>query len=68
VGIKWRGRLAGVKELQKLLAVAETLSARPWFISRAGFTPEAKEFAQREEIMISSKAEIKRLAESIRRV
>ena len=67
VEIKWRGRLAGVKELQKLLSAAETLSARPWFISQAGFTPEAREFAQREGIMISDQAGIEQLAEIIRR-
>jgi AAA+ ATPase superfamily predicted ATPase len=67
VEIKWRGRLAGVKELQKLLAAARALAARPWFISRAGFTPEAKEFARREGVMTSSQAEIERLAEVVRR-
>ena len=66
VEIKWRGRLTGVKEVQKLLAAAGTLSARPWFISRAGFTPKAEAFARRESIMISSQAEIKGLVEIIR--
>lgn len=65
VEIKWRGCLAGVKELQKLLAAAKTLSVRPWFISRAGFTPEAEEFAGREGIMISGQAEIERLAKVV---
>jgi len=67
VEIKWRGRQAGVKELQKLLRAAETLSARPWFISRAGFTPKAEAFARREVIMISGRVEIERLAEIVRR-
>jgi len=67
VEIKWRGRLAGVKELQKLLVAARALMAQPWFISRAGFTPEAKEFARREGIMTSSQTEIERLAEVVRR-
>jgi AAA+ ATPase superfamily predicted ATPase len=67
VEIKWRGRLAGEKELQKLLAAAKILSARPWFISRAGFTPEAKDLAQREGIMISGQAEIESLAGIVRR-
>ena len=68
VEIKWRGRLAGVKELQKLLAAAGTLAARPWFISRAGFTPEAKELARREGVMISGQAEIERLARVVRQL
>ena len=67
VEVKWRGRQAGVKELQKLLRAAETLSARPWFISRAGFTPKAEAFARREGIMISGRVEIERLAEIVRR-
>ena len=66
VEIKWRGRLAGVKELRKLAEAAGTLAARPWFISQAGFTPEAEEFARREGIMISSQAEIKQLGDVIR--
>jgi hypothetical protein len=61
VEVKWRGRLAGVKELQQLLAVARSLSARPWFISRAGFTPEALAFARQEGIMVSGQAEVERL-------
>jgi hypothetical protein len=38
---QWR---AGVKELQRLLVATATLGARPWYISRAGFTPEAETF------------------------
>jgi len=67
VEIKWRGRLVGLKEVQKLLAAARILSAQPWFISRAGFTPEAEGFARRERIMISGRAEIERLADIIHR-
>jgi len=66
VEIKWRGRLTGVKEMQKLLAAAEALSARPWFISRAGFTPEAEAFARQEGVMITGQAEIERLVEGVR--
>ncbi|HNS51836.1 MAG TPA: restriction endonuclease [Anaerolineae bacterium] len=67
VGIKWRGRLAGVRELQKLLAAAESVAARPWAISRTGFTPEARAFAREEGIMTSGEAEIDQLARIIRR-
>ena len=62
VEIKWRGRLAGLQEVQKLVRVARSLSARAWFISRAGFTPEAQEYARREGIMVSSRREIEALA------
>jgi len=62
VEIKWRGRLAGEKELQKLAQSAQTLSARPWFISKAGFTPEAEAYARQEGIMYSSRDAIEALA------
>ena len=67
VEVKWRGRRAGVKELRQLQAAAGTLAAQPWFISRAGFTPEAEAFARQEEIMISGQEEIERLAKIVRR-
>jgi AAA+ ATPase superfamily predicted ATPase len=66
VEIKWRGRRAGVKELQKLLATAGILTARSWVISRVGFTPEAEALARQEGIMISSQAEVERLAAIVR--
>jgi len=66
VEIKWRNRRAGAKELRKLQAKAEMLLARPWLISRAGFTPEAEAFARQEGIMISSQEEIDRLADLLR--
>jgi hypothetical protein len=62
VEIKWRGRLAGLQEVQKLARVARSLSARAWFISRAGFTPEAQEYARREGMMVSTRREIEALA------
>jgi hypothetical protein len=46
---------------------AEVLAARPWFISRAGFTPEAEAFARQKGMMISGQAEIERLTEVVRR-
>ncbi len=67
VEIKWRGKLTGVKELQELLAAAQSLAARPWIISRAGFTPEAQAFAHQEGIMTSGQAEIEQLAKTVRR-
>ena len=60
--IKWRGKLAGLKEVQKLVRAAQALSARPWFISRTGFTPAAEAYARREGIMYSSREEIEALA------
>jgi hypothetical protein len=62
VEIKWRGKLAGLKEVQKLVSAAQALSARPWFISRTGFTTQAEAYAQQEGIMYSSREEIEALA------
>ncbi len=62
VEIKWRGRLAGLQEVQKMARVARSLAARAWFISRAGFTLEALEYARREGMMTSSRKEIETLA------
>ena len=62
VEIKWRGKLAGLKEMQTLARAAQALSARPWFISRMGFTPQAEAYARQEGIMTSSREEIEALA------
>jgi predicted transcriptional regulator len=58
VEVKWRGRLSGRKELEKLAAsvnwlISEGRSPQAWFISRAGFTPDALEFAQKVGILVS---------------
>jgi hypothetical protein len=65
VEIKWRGKLVGRKKLEKLRAAARILTARPWAISRAGFTLEARALAHQEGIMISSQAEIEQLAKEV---
>lgn len=62
VEIKWRSKLSGIKEVQRLVRAAQMLSARPWFISRAGFTPEAEAYARREGVMCSREDEIRALA------
>lgn len=65
VEIKWRAKLAGLKEVRRLARAAQALSARPWFISRAGFTPEAEAYARQEGMMISGREEIKALAQIV---
>ncbi len=66
VEIKWRGRLSGKKELEKLAANARSLSAKPWFISKLGFTQEAREFARQNGMMISSQADLEAIAKLVR--
>jgi uncharacterized protein len=65
VEIKWRGRLSGKKELEKLAANARSLSARPWFISKMGFTQEALEFARHNDMLLSSQADLEVLAKLV---
>jgi hypothetical protein len=65
VEIKWRGRLSGKKELEKLAANARSLSARPWFISKMGFTQEALEFARHNDVLLSSQADLEVLAKLV---
>ena len=53
VEVKWRSRRVGKKEMQRLLAHAKAEAAQGWFISRAGFTDEAVEFARQEGLFSS---------------
>lgn len=66
VEIKWRGRLSGKKELEKLAANARLVSAKPWFISKSGFTPEAIDYARQNDIMFSNQTDLETLAKLVR--
>jgi len=66
VEIKWRGRLSGKKEMEKLAANANSLSAKPWFISKLGFTQEALVFARHNNFMFSSQADLEALAKLVK--
>jgi predicted transcriptional regulator len=66
VVIKWRGRLSGKKEMEKLAANASSLSAKPWFISKLGFTQEALEFARHNNFMFSSQTDLEALAKLVK--
>jgi DNA-binding Lrp family transcriptional regulator len=65
VEIKWRGRLAGKKELARLAAKAQVLGAQAWFISREGFTPDALAYARQAGILVSAREDTERLARTI---
>jgi hypothetical protein len=65
VEIKWRGRLSGRRELEKLAANARRLSAQPWFISKVGFTQDALIFARQIGMMLSSQFDLEALAKYI---
>ncbi len=53
VEVKWRTKRVGKKEMGRLLAHAQAESAQGWFISRAGFTEDAVELAQKEGLFYS---------------
>jgi hypothetical protein len=65
VEIKWRSKLAGLKEMQKLLRNARALGGKAWYISQAGFTPEAITFAQENQILFSNRRQIEELAKEV---
>ena len=61
VEVKWQGKAAGKKELTALLGKAQALSARPWFISRSGFTPAARAYATANSVLISTRTDLEKL-------
>jgi hypothetical protein len=65
IEIKWRNKLAGVKEMQKLLHNARVLDGHAWYISQAGFTSEAITFAQENLILYSHRRHIEELAKDL---
>jgi hypothetical protein len=66
VELKWQNKLVGEKELTALAAKAQALHARPWCISRSGFTPAARAYAGEHNILISSRADLERLEKALR--
>lgn len=66
VEIKWRQKRVGRAELDRLLAAATALQARPWCISQAGFTPEALAFAGEKGVLVSSAGDLAGLARMVR--
>ena len=63
VEVKWKGKAVGRKELEAFMAKIAGMSVTPWYVSKAGFTAEAREYAGGAGIMLSSEAELRRLEE-----
>jgi len=61
VEIKWRRKAVGEKELAALLQKTRTLGARPWYISRSGFTPAARTYAADHGVLLSTRADLEKL-------
>jgi len=65
IEIKWRRKLAGVKELEKLHKVATEMECRPWFISKSGFTQDAIEYGRSKGVMMSDGRNIEQIAKQV---
>lgn len=58
VEIKWKSKAAGEKELKAFFGKASSVADIHWFVSRAGFTEGAKNYASAKGIYLSSEKEI----------
>jgi hypothetical protein len=66
VELKWQNKAVGEKELTALTAKAQALHARPWCISRSGFTPAARAYASEYNVFISTRADLERLEKALK--
>ena len=66
VELKWQSKVVGEKELIALAAKARTLKARPWCVSRSGFTPAARAYAEANDILISTRADLEKLERAVK--
>jgi AAA+ ATPase superfamily predicted ATPase len=63
VEVKWRNKEASVTELRRFVAKTREHSPhRLWFISKMGFSPAARTFAQERGILISDQVSLSQLA------
>lgn len=58
VEIKWKTKAAGVKEIDSFFRKASPLAKKCWYISKAGFTEEAKALASQKGILFSAEKEL----------
>lgn len=63
--INWGSKLAGKKDLFSFLNKAKGLAKKYWYISKIGFTKEARDFAKENKIYISSRTEISALIKKL---
>jgi hypothetical protein len=66
VELKWQSKVVGEKELIALAAKTRTLNARPWCVSRSGFTPAARVYAEANDILISTRADLEKIERAIK--
>jgi hypothetical protein len=65
VEVKWKGKAAGMKEIERFLQKASPLADTRWYVSKAGFTKEARQLALNQSILISSQKDVRILADSL---
>ncbi|MBU0491827.1 MAG: ATP-binding protein [Chloroflexi bacterium] len=65
VEVRWRNIMAMPRDLRQLQKRARKLGARPWFVSRSGFTAGALALAAQEGIMISTGPDLENLERAI---
>lgn len=66
VELKWQNKAVGEKELKLLVVKARLLNALPWCISRNGFTPTARAYAEANNILISARSDLEKIERAIR--
>lgn len=67
VEVKWKNKRVGRKELEHLYAQARAHSAQAWYISRGGFTEDARQFAAKNKMFITDAQDLKALKNVIAR-
>lgn len=67
VEVKWKRKAAGIKEVAAFFAKASSLTSRYWYISKSGFTEEAKIFASKKGLFLSSERDINILSNELRK-
>ena len=70
VEVEWGGRQAGRRELERLQAKAKAAQLQApvtfWYVSRSGFSQEAKEYAAKHGISLTDRAGFEALARMVR--
>jgi len=71
VEVKWGGRQAGRRELERLQAKAEAAQLQTdvtfWYVSRSGFSQEARNYAAKHGISLTDRAGFQTLARMVNR-
>jgi len=62
VEVKWKGKSAGRNELEAFTGKITGMPVMLWYVSKSGFTTEARKYAADASIMLSNEAELQELA------